>query len=79
MFEHPDSAASAIAGKRIRISCLVFMRILQAYPSDTRRNVNPASEEDRQAQRAFEVMGSLLLAEEVDIEQMVTEIDMHRD
>ena len=36
----------------------------------------PASEEHRDAERTFEVMGRLFLTKKVDIEQVVPKIDM---
>ena len=38
--------------------------------------MNPASEEYRYAERALEVVGGLFFAEQIDVKQEITEIDV---
>ena len=76
MLEQPDRAASAITGNNIRAIGRFFMLILQAYRGVSPSNVTSASEEDRDAQSPFKVMGGLLFAEEVDIKKVIAKIYM---
>ena len=41
--------------------------------------MTPASEEHRYPERPLEVVGGLFLAQEIDVEQVIAEIDVQRD
>lgn len=79
MLLQPDRAASAKTGSKTRNICRFLVLILQAYRGVSPPNVTSASEEDRDAQSPFKVMGGLLFAEEVDIKKVIAKIYMQRN
>jgi hypothetical protein len=53
-----------------------FFHTVHFNPGSTVWNVTPASEEDRDAEMTFEIVGGLFLAQQIDVKQVVTKIQV---